>query len=141
MELKGCPNADSSEDYENTSELAMFLKNKADMESRDPRKTAICTRKKKSLDLKVESPSNENCIRKTKSLSAQFFINIDDLINNVTSGSCDEKCQGSRLSRASSHELGSFPLAGSALPSSGDNVSHIEPLQNPNRSKNYLRVV
>lgn len=143
MEVKRDLNVDCSEDFENMSEAAILLQTKANsadgktvslVKSKDPRKHAISTRKKQSLDLKEESPARGKAIRKTRSLSAQFLINIDELINNVTTGSYDEKGQGAVLSRASSNELGSFPLAGSALPS--DNISDAKTLQNPYRSKN-----
>lgn len=71
--------------------------------------------KMKSLDKKIESPSTGRAIRKTKSLSAQFLVNIDELTNN-DAGSCDRT--GSIPSRASSNGVGySFSLAGAIFPS------------------------
>ncbi|KAG2665661.1 hypothetical protein I3760_15G018600 [Carya illinoinensis] len=83
--------------------------------------------KMKSFDKNLESPAGKK-IRKAKSLSAQFLVNIDELINNVP-GSYDQT--GSVLSRASSNGLGySFPLAGATMPS--ENFSDVLRLQIPN---------
>ncbi|XP_040995898.1 ABC transporter G family member 22-like isoform X2 [Juglans microcarpa x Juglans regia] len=81
----------------------------------------------KSFDKNLESPVGKK-IRKAKSLSAQFLVNIDELINNVP-GSYDQTC--SVLSRASSNGLGySFPLAGATMPS--ENFPDVLRLQSPN---------
>ena len=81
--------------------------------------------KMRSVDLKTASPSGKN-IRKTKSLSAQFLVNIDELISNVAGGFEHET--GSVLSRASSHRMGIFSLAGSSVGS--DDLSGGVRLQN-----------
>uniref|UniRef100_A0A5B7BG54 Putative ABC transporter G family member 22-like n=1 Tax=Davidia involucrata TaxID=16924 RepID=A0A5B7BG54_DAVIN len=75
-------------------------------------KTEISIHKMRSFELKTKSPSGKT-IRKTKSLSAQFLINIDELISNMA-GSFHET--GSIVSRASSNELGFFSFTGSSLP-------------------------
>ncbi|KAE8100447.1 hypothetical protein FH972_018344 [Carpinus fangiana] len=86
----------------------------------------ISLRKIKSLDKKLESPAGR-AIRKTKSLSAQFLVNMDELINN-DAGSHDRP--GSIRSRASSNGIGySFSLAGAILPS--EDISDVLRLQIP----------
>ncbi|KAF5467780.1 hypothetical protein F2P56_011998 [Juglans regia] len=83
--------------------------------------------KMKSFDKNLESPTGRK-IRKAKSLSAQFLVNIDELINNIP-GSYDQTC--SVLNRASSNGLGySFPLAGATMPS--ENFPDVLRLQSPN---------
>ncbi|GFS34734.1 ABC transporter G family member 27 [Actinidia rufa] len=79
----------------------------------------------RSVDLKTASPSGKN-IRKTKSLSAQFLVNVDELISNVAGGFEHET--GLVLSRASSHRMGIFSLAGSSVGS--DDLSCGVRLQN-----------
>ncbi|XP_059454070.1 ABC transporter G family member 22-like [Corylus avellana] len=91
----------------------------------------ISLRKIKSLDKKLESPAGR-AIRKTKSLSAQFLINIDELINN-DAGSHDRT--GSIRSRASSNGIGySFSLAGAILPS--EDTSDVLRIQIPSYKEN-----
>lgn len=93
----------------------------------------ISLRKIKSLDKKLESPAGIE-IRKTKSLSAQFLINIDELINN-DAGSYDQT--GSIRSRASSNGIGySFSLAGAILPS--EDISDVLRIQIPSYSKKLV---
>jgi hypothetical protein len=90
-------------------------------------------RKIKSLDKKLESPTGR-AIRKTKSLSAQFLVNIDELINN-DAGIIYDRTAGSR---ASSNGLGySFSLAGAILPSE-DIPSDVLRLQSPTYSKKLV---
>ncbi|RVW24450.1 ABC transporter G family member 22 [Vitis vinifera] len=90
--------------------------------------------KKRSFNREKELASGK-AVRKTKSLSSQFLVNIDELFNNVA-GSFDEK--GSIPSRASSNGLGfSTPLAGSVLPL--DDISDASRLQIPRQKDSATR--
>lgn len=92
--------------------------------------TIISVQRRRSLEKKLESSAY--AIRKTKSLSAQFLVNIDELLNNVDDGSLDET--SSVISRASRKQLGfSFSLEGANLPS--DDFSDVLKLKSPNCSK------
>ena len=59
----------------------------------DKDEAAIRIQKKRSFYREKELRSGDQSIRKTKSLSPQFFVNMDELCNNVT-GSFDEKGLG-----------------------------------------------
>ncbi|CAL5384495.1 unnamed protein product [Camellia sinensis] len=100
----------------NSSRLTQLGDNKDQAES--------STRKISSSCIKTGSPRG-NSIRKTKSLSAQFLVNIDELINNVTSA-FDES--DTVFSRTLSNEL--FSLTGSSLHPS-DEISDVMRLQKP----------
>ncbi|XP_043719161.1 ABC transporter G family member 22-like isoform X2 [Telopea speciosissima] len=68
--------------------------------------------RKSSFGRKIESPSKKS-IKKTKSLSAHFLVDIEELVSG-TAGSFSDK--GSVLSHASSIPLGfSFSLAGATV--------------------------
>ncbi|KAL6318433.1 hypothetical protein AAG906_041198 [Vitis piasezkii] len=100
----------------------------------DKDEAGIRIQKKRSFNREKELASGK-AVRKTKSLSSQFLVNIDELFNNVA-GSFDEK--GSIPSRASSNGLGfSTPLAGSVLPL--DDISDASRLQIPRQKDSATR--
>ncbi|KAJ7965409.1 ABC transporter G family member 22-like isoform X2 [Quillaja saponaria] len=78
----------------------------------DKDETGINTIKIRSFDKRLDSPHG-TIIRKTKSLSAQFLVDIDELISNVA-GNYDDR--GSIPSRTSSNGLGySLSLTGATI--------------------------
>ncbi|XP_059631626.1 ABC transporter G family member 22-like [Cornus florida] len=93
----------------------------------------ISIQKMPSLDLKRVSPSGKT-IRKTKSLSAQFLVNIDHLIDNMTC-SFDETA-GPIVGRAPTDELGFFSVAASSFPS--NDISDVMRLQNENHEDSAM---
>ncbi|KAJ0086639.1 hypothetical protein Patl1_08114 [Pistacia atlantica] len=87
----------------------------------------ICIQRVKSLDMTPEPPC-QKLRGKTKSLSAQFLVNIDDVVNDF-SGNFDEK--GSIHRRASRSGFShSFPHVGASPPS--ENISDTIQQQRPN---------
>ncbi|KAI8016014.1 ABC transporter G family member 22 [Camellia lanceoleosa] len=102
----------------NSSSLTQRGDNKNQAETSIQKTSSFC--------VKTGSP-RANSIRKTKSLSAQFLVNIDELINNVT-GAFDES--DTLFSTTVSNEMGLFLLTGSSLRPS-DEISDVMRLQNP----------
>ncbi|THG21303.1 hypothetical protein TEA_009037 [Camellia sinensis var. sinensis] len=141
MEAKRELKLDCLEDFDGRSKAALMPKNRENTitvlrpartwnssrltqlgDNKDQAESSI--RKISSSCIKTGSPRG-NSIRKTKSLSAQFLVNIDELINNVTSA-FDES--DTVFSRTLSNEL--FSLTGSSLHPS-DEISDVMRLQKP----------
>ncbi|KAK3028855.1 hypothetical protein RJ639_038540 [Escallonia herrerae] len=134
-----------SDDLNNVNETAFLLKagrgaafvpSGISLSSSGDSKSKIHPQKRRSFELKMSSSPQGKTIRKAKSLSAQFILNIDELINNVTAANYDEG--GNTLNGGSGYGMGFLAIAGSSFPSDG-NVSHAQRLQSPSRKGSNMK--